>query len=338
MIRSVVLALTLAAILSAQTSSIKRDWSKNPAIVQADTTDSIYVIGDPHADPARLSAVLVGAKIIAAVPPQPSAVNWTAGKSIVVFTGDLIDKGTSSLGVIALIQALQEAAAEAGGRVIVTMGNHEAEFLADPTADKTSEFQQELKAAGKNPADVAAGHDDLGTFLCQLPFGARVNDWFFSHGGNTAGRTLSQLISDLQAGVDKDGFSTSQLIGDDSLLEARLGDSPWFQPNGANAQSTLQAYCNALGVKHIVQGHQPGKVQFDDGTKRSSGEMFQRYGLIFLEDTGMSQGVEDSHGAALLISPKKQTASAICFDGAATLIWDNQAHKDQGGVAPCGGK
>ena len=336
---SLLAALTFSAALCAQTSSIHRNWDKHPAIVQVDTEQPIYVIGDPHADPDRLSALLVGAKIIAApVPQPPSALSWTADKAVVVFTGDLIDKWSKSLEVIALVQSLQSAAANQGGQVIVTMGNHEAEFLADPTADKTKDFQNELAAAKMNPADIAACQGELGKFLCQLPFAARVNDWFFSHGGNTAGRTLSKLASDLQSGVDKDGFETSELTAGDSLLEARLDNSPWFEPQGgANAKTTLQNYCTALGVHHIVQGHQPGSVTFDDGTKRKAGEMFQRYGLIFLEDTGMSQGVEDSHGAALLISPKNQTATAICFNGTSTVIWDNQAHQNQGSIPPCGG-
>ena len=66
--------------------------------------------------------------------------------------------------------------------------------------------------------------------------------------------------------------------------------------------------------------------------------MFQRYGLIFLEDTGMSVGVGDSAGAALLISPKNQTATAVCSNGNATVIWDKQSHQAQGSIPPCAGQ
>jgi len=339
MFRASAIILVSTAILLGQAPPVQRDWTQHPAIAQVDTPQDIYVVGDPHADYDRLGAVLAGAKIIATPPEQPEGVNWTAGKAQVIFTGDLIDKGTQSLKVIALVRALQSAAAEAGGQVIVTMGNHEAEFLAVPDGQKTSEFASELTAASLNPADVAACQGDLGGFLCALPFAARVNDWFFSHGGNTAGRTLEKLSNDLQAGVDKDGFKTPELIGDDSLLEARLGDAPWFQPNGADARATLAAYAKALGVAHIVQGHQPGHVQFADGVKRKSGEMFQRYGLIFLEDTGMSQGVGDSHGAVLRISGNKSkpSATAICFNQAATVIWDTKHKAALGKIPPCGG-
>jgi hypothetical protein len=339
MFRASAITLVSAAILLGQAPPTQRDWTQHPAIVQVDTQQDIYAVGDPHADYGRLGAVLVGAKIIATLPAQPEAVNWTAGKALVVFTGDLIDKGTQSLKVIALLRSLQSAAAKAGGQVIITMGNHEAEFLAVPDGEKTSEFAAELKTAGLNPAEVAACQGDLGGFLCELPFAARVNDWFFSHGGNTAGRTLQKLSSDLQAGVNKDGFKTLELVGDNSLLEARLGDAPWFQPNNADARTTLAAYANALGVAHIVQGHQPGHVLFADGVKRKQGEMFQRYGLIFLEDTGMSQGVGDSLGAVLRISGDKNnpSATAICFNQTATVIWDTKGNAALGRIPPCGG-
>jgi hypothetical protein len=48
----------------------------------------------------------------------------------------MIDKYTDSLDVIALFRALQQSATAAGGRVIVTLGNHEAEFLAGSRKNK----------------------------------------------------------------------------------------------------------------------------------------------------------------------------------------------------------
>jgi len=156
-------------------------WTSNPAVVELKTTHDIFAVGDAHADPDRLMGVLVKAGIIGGAPTKPSDVKWTAGQSVVVVTGDMIDKGPDSLGVIALLRALQTAAAAQGGRVIITMGNHEAEFLADPHGNKTQEFGDELKKAGLKRNDVANCQGDLGIFLCGLPIAARVNDWFFSH-------------------------------------------------------------------------------------------------------------------------------------------------------------
>ena len=150
-----------------------------------------------------------------------------------MITGDLIDKGSDSLGVIALMRKLQSDAASRGGQVIISMGNHEAEFLAEPTGRKTRDFAAELKETGLDPTDVANCNGDLGQFLCNLPIAVRVNNWFFSHGGNTKNRTIPELSAAIEAGFDKDGFASTELIGHNSILEARLNKKgphglPWF--------------------------------------------------------------------------------------------------------------
>src|SRR5262249_6037678 len=152
--------------------------------------------------------------------------------------------------VLIFFQALGDAASAAGGQVIATSGNHEAEFLANPTDTntKSADFIAELKAAGISPADVGAGTVPLGQYLRSLPFAARVNDWFFAHAGNTAGRTLSQLSADLQSGVEAAGWGAPVLAADDSLLEARLsnGATPWWIQAGKDPVTVLQGYAAAL--------------------------------------------------------------------------------------------
>ena len=124
--------------------------------------------------------------------------------------------------------------------MIVLAGNHEAEFLADPTAPKGKEFAAQLTADGMRPKDVASCKTDIGEFLCSLPFAARVNDWFFSHAGNSGGRSLAQLAADLQQGFAEAGFRTRELIGEDSLLEARLnGKAAAANPGSTPASRTL---------------------------------------------------------------------------------------------------
>jgi hypothetical protein len=87
----------------------------------------------------------------------------------------------------------------------------------------------------------------------------------------------------------------------------------------------------------MAQGHEPGKIVFADGTQRNSGEIFQRYGLLFLVDTGMSKGVGKSQGAILHIKGNGgQEAIAICADGTKTTIWDTKGKPEIGKAAPCG--
>jgi hypothetical protein len=44
------------------------------------------------------------------------------------------------------------------------MGNHEADFLADPSEKKVKDFAGELKDRGLSASDVAACRGELGTY------------------------------------------------------------------------------------------------------------------------------------------------------------------------------
>ncbi len=331
------LALTVCASAanSAAAARFSRNWITNPAIVQLDTSTDIFAVGDPHGDPERLAGVLAAAKLIDGAPSLPDKVKWTGGRSVLVVVGDLIDKWSNSIEVITLLRTLQNDAAIQGGRVVITMGNHEAEFLADPLGKKTKEFSSELKASGMDPVEVGNCGGDIGQFLCGLPIAVRVNDWFFSHAGNTNNRTIGELSAAIEAGFAKDGFSTEELVGDNSILEARLnkkgpGGLPWFQDGKASTdpKKLLAKYTAKLGVQHLVQGHQYGNVKFPDGKNRKEEHFLQRYGILFLIDSGMSEGIEDSvstGGALRITGPAgQQEAIVICANGKQKTLWSKK--------------
>ncbi len=312
-----------------------RDWTKAPAIVEIANATRVLQVADVHGDYATLANLLARTGVIAGVPAQPSAPVWNAGSAVFICTGDLVDKGTDSLDVIAFLRALQGAAAAAGGQVIVTMGNHEAEFLATGgTGSKGSELEAELTQAGISPQDVAAGKDapGIGAWLRALPFAAKVGDWFFCHAGNTGGLTLDQLRQALQKDVDANGFAANTLVGASSMLEAKLHPAPWWE-GLATASGTTQAAADqaqlastlaALGAKHLVIGHQPVAVSFSDGSSRAQDAMFANFnGLVFLTDTGMSTGVDSGLGAVLQVDgagTAHPVATALFADGTSQVL------------------
>jgi hypothetical protein len=165
----------------------------------------------------------------------------------------------------------------------------------------------------------------LGQFLCQLPIAARANDWFFGHAGNAGKQSIRALRSAIEAGFEEHGFATNELVGDNSILKARLnkkgpGGLPWFDNRKlqTSPEKLLAKYAAELGVHHIVQGHQPSTVKFPGGQKRNKEDMFQRYGLLFLVDTGMSRGIESSKrtgGVLRITGNNTQQAVAICVNG-----------------------
>ena len=312
-------------------SKTTRDWAKYPAVVEMAGAEDLYAVGDVHGDYDRLVTLLLAAKIIAGPPQRADRPKWNAGRAVLVCTGDLIDKGTDYLKVIALFRALRSEARKDGGRVVVTMGNHEAEFLADPESPKAADFRDELAHHGVDFRKLAAGHDEqgIGGYLRSLPLAARVGDWFFVHAGNTGGRTIRQLDADLRAGVDADGFGSRILADGDSLLEARLHPLPWWErpadkKHPDDSRKRLAQLVAALGVKHLVMGHQPGDVHFSDHGFRKQGELYQKFnGLIFLIDCGMSRGIGNmgtgySTGAVLHV--KHDTATALFPNGSSKVL------------------
>jgi hypothetical protein len=314
-----------------------RDWSQNPAIVELDIPGNVVVwaIGDTHGDYTRLIDLLVKGEIIDEVSRQPDQlanVKWKAGNAVLVCTGDMIDKGNQSVEVLQLFMRLQKIAPESGGQVIVTMGNHEAEFLANPTK-KNKEFLAELQRMQIDRSAVQTGTDrlGLGQFMRSLPFAARVNDWFFAHAGNTSSnnperpgkrRSLEELRSFLQNDVTSHGYGGQSLSADDSLLEARLENRWWEIPGEPSQLSNqrLRQYVTALGprpdsIKHLVIGHKPGRVDFGVYGTREQGVMTAKWidGLLFLIDCGMTSTVNYSTGALLRI--RANDAYSIRFEG-----------------------
>jgi len=285
--RICILALLVVAPGFAETA-YHRDWTAHPAVVERSAPETIFALGDIHGDYERAVKLLAAAKLV----DSADSPHWSGGKATLVVTGDMIDKGPKPVEVIELLKGLQREAKSQSGEVIVLAGNHEVKWIAD-----------------KGCAE----------FLCGLPFAAKVGDWFFSHGGNTAGRTVLQIEANIEQGVDKDGFGTKALTAPDSILEARLGEGkePWIGLQ--NEARLLQDYCKALGVKHIVQGHQHNEVRFSDGAVRKAGQLYNYKGLLFLIDCGMSREIDDSPGAILRITGSQQF-EAIYPDGTAKRL------------------
>jgi hypothetical protein len=80
----------------------------------------IVAIGDLHGDYSVWLDIARGAGLI------DSGNHWAGGKTVLVQLGDVTDRGPDSLKIVRSLQQLQKEASRAGGRVIVTLGNHEA--------------------------------------------------------------------------------------------------------------------------------------------------------------------------------------------------------------------
>lgn len=115
----------------------------------------VDVIGDVHGELEVLTALLARLGCVGGRPP--------AGRTL-VFLGDLVDRGPSSLGVVDLVRDLV-----ADGRAQCVLGNHELNILRDAEKDGSAWFfKQGLPAADRTRVQdffatlpVALERDDL---------------------------------------------------------------------------------------------------------------------------------------------------------------------------------
>ncbi len=287
-----------------------RDWNQYPAIPERTTTNEVIAFGDVHGGYDRLVALLTKNGLIQADAQAKGGYAWTGGNRIVVCTGDLIDKGSQAMQVIDLLMALEGQIKATGGELIVTLGNHEATFLANPGAKKADEFEAELQAKDIDPVSLSRGASPYGVWLMNRAYAARVNDWFFSHSGNTSGKTIEQLSAEFKTAVEQGDWKA--LLGETSLLESEK----WWKGAG-DARTLLDRNLAAVKAKHLVFGHDPGAFE----PKGNIDE--DKEGRLVLIDTGMSPAVNYSKGALLRIETigNETIATSVDADGNKREIW-----------------
>jgi len=93
-------------------------WA-GPAKAPPQPPESVVAIADVHNDFDDFVAIL---RRIGLTDKQN---HWTGGKTTFVQTGDLLDRGPKPREVMDLMKSLEKEAAQAGGRVVSLLGNHE---------------------------------------------------------------------------------------------------------------------------------------------------------------------------------------------------------------------
>lgn len=121
--------------------------------------EKMVVISDPHGNLDCFVSVLKNNGVI------DENYNWSFGKNRLVIIGDVLDRGKDVLPVFWLIYKLEEEAAEAGGGVSFTLGNHEEMVLRGDcryTKNKYKELADSLHIAYQ---DLWRENSELGKWL-----------------------------------------------------------------------------------------------------------------------------------------------------------------------------
>jgi hypothetical protein len=111
-------------------------WAAVPAPAAQPRAQRVVAIGDVHGSLDSLTAILQAAQLI---DPQR---RWIGGRTRLVQTGDILDRGAAVREVMELFMRLEDEARRAGGRVDVLFGNHEGmNVLRDPRDVSAEAFE-----------------------------------------------------------------------------------------------------------------------------------------------------------------------------------------------------
>ncbi len=249
-----------------------------------DQVDRIVAVGDIHGDFSKLVTVLRASAII------DDQNKWIGGKTHLVQTGDVLDRGPDSQKAMRLLMQLETEASNAGGAVHALIGNHEAMVLSgDFRYVSPEDFASLGGEEGFRTALSPAG--EFGKWILSHDSVIRINDLLFVHGG--IGPTYNQhSIETINASIRKELAS-----GDKSKTAmSQAEDGPlWYRDltskPEADLEKDLTGIFKAFNVHHLIVGHTISK----DGIQtRGNG------GLIMI-DVGLSSVYGGTHTECLVI-------------------------------------
>lgn len=304
------LVLSLGSVAVAAPAAKPAAPAASPAAVEDHFTgvERVVAVGDLHGDYDKALAALRLCKVI------DGRGDWAGGKTHLVQTGDVTDRGPDSRKIMDLLMKLTPQARAAGGRVHALIGNHEA---MNVFGDLRYVSDEEFAAFGDPPRGNAMPSVPLnnprrhreafsasgvyGRWLRGLNAVVQINETLFLHGGlgpayaSTPLRTMNQAIRDELSGardfrapggvaMDPEGplWYRGLALGDDSTVKDQL--ATLFQQQKA---------------RRIVLGH----------TVQERGINQRLGGQLVLIDVGMSRRMNDAPASCLIIERKGTTGA-----------------------------
>jgi len=236
-------------------------------------------IGDLHGDVSATRAALRLAGVIDA------ADAWTGGRTVVVQTGDQLDRGDDDREVLELLDRLAAAAAKGGGALVALNGNHEVmNVQGDFRYVSPRGFAQYEggRASAFRPGGPAARQ------LSRRPVVARVGDTLFVHGG-----ILPQHVSYGLARINRE--TSAWMWGAQKAIPQILTrqDAPiWTRlySEGEPDCGTLAQALELASAKRMVVGH----------TIQDSGINSACEGRVWRIDVGLSKVYGESRPVQVL--------------------------------------
>ena len=227
----------------------------------------VIAIGDLHGDLKACRHALRVAEVI------DEDGQWVGGNSVVVQTGDLLDRGNEERPLVEWLDRLAEQAKASGGALFQVQGNHEVlnvagdfRFVTEAGFSAFADYSQ-VPAPPRAQDVPAQQRGRLNAFLPGGPWAKRlashplvlqVNDTVFVHGG--------LLPQHLRYGLARLNTELSAwMLGTGSLGPLLSGDhAPYWDRTYGNAVTpedcrALDDVLARLSAKRLVVGHTPQK-------------------------------------------------------------------------------
>jgi hypothetical protein len=263
----------------------------------------IIAIGDVHGEYEKFRSILFDANLV------DSSISWTGGNTILVQTGDMIDRGPKSIESVGLIRSLKEQGQKSGGMVVRLFGNHELMLLQGdhryinfehPLA-VTKLFQEEI-AQGKLQAAWTDGmrlfsHAGVRTRLRKWLEGEKTSQ----RGGQFTPERLKEIAhaanDALIKGVSSGHYETPLFFADRS----RGGRNEYggiFWGHAGNLVGSEQAFDMAQVFGHTPTGKPEFEVEYGGKLINIDCGMYRGYGgnCGYLEITPDGQLIEHTKG------------------------------------------
>lgn len=293
---ALLIVVCLATVFSASVSA--RDWQKFPAWYEITGARRIYAVGDIHGAFDELAGTLEALRVAKRQGSESLRFTWTGQDATLVFCGDICDRGLYTKQLYDAIMDLQIQAERDGGKVVVTLGNHEVmmlngqveEWAKTLTSHKKQHYQNTLDSFTRDGLDYHQAISEkgvYGTWIRNLPLFVVVNGFMFVHGGlPNKPVTRSTLAADFKDDHIAGDWKKGIFMNHDSVLWNR----DWWK-NKELVDDNLKI----LGILGVVFGHTPGAL----GPK---GRIITLDNRLVSLDVGMTPTYAYSKGGGIIIS------------------------------------
>eukprot|EP00921_Rhytidocystis_pertsovi_P010266 GHVQ01016512.1.p1 GENE.GHVQ01016512.1~~GHVQ01016512.1.p1 ORF type:complete len:987 (+),score=235.28 GHVQ01016512.1:809-3769(+) len=261
------------------------------ARTRGEEESTIWAIGDLHGDLFNTLMALHAAGCI------NEEARWIGGRSLLIQTGDVLDRGPDGKKLYDFFYNLSKEAEAAGGKVIMLLGNHDVMNLC---GDFRYASEEETQGSFDGLAGRVRAFSPRGTYgmmLREFPLAVKVNQTVFVHAGILpphAELGLAELTLRLAGELANDcarSMDDGAVLGNDGVVWTR----DLSMASESVACDLLNQSLELIGAERMVVGH----------TVQVSGQIESRCGgKLVLIDTGVSRYVLDSPSVLQIIGGK----------------------------------